>query len=61
MTKVKCVLGYFDTRLNRHVDVDEVLEETDFRAMQLIKANVAVIVAEEEPAKEKKPRKKKEV
>lgn len=41
MTKVKCVKGYFDTKLNRHVNVNEEFEVTDDRAKQLIKARVA--------------------
>jgi hypothetical protein len=41
MTKVKCVKGYFDTKLNRHVSVNEEFEVTDDRAKQLVKARVA--------------------
>ena len=59
MTKVKCVLGYFDTKLNRHVDIGEELEVDADRAKQLIKAKVAEGTA---PTAEKvaKTRKKKE-
>lgn len=60
MSMVKCVLGYFDTKLNRHVDIDEEIEVTDERAAQLIKAKVAVTTATPKKVG-KKTRKKEEV
>lgn len=64
MIGVKCVKGYFDTKLNRHVAVDEEFEVTEDRAKQLVKAKVAVTAATgktEEPAKApKRTRAKKE-
>ena len=63
MVNVKCILGYYDTRLERHVNIDEVLEVDADRAKQLEKAKVAVVTAApdapEKPAK--KSRAKKEV
>lgn len=53
MTKVKCILGYYDTKLGRHVDVDEEFEVTEDRAKQLVKAKVAVLV--DAPEKAVKP------
>ena len=41
MTKVKCILGYFDTKLNKSVAIGEELNVTEERANQLIKAKVA--------------------
>ena len=58
MTKVKCVLGYFDTKLNRHVDIDEEIEVDADRAKQLIKAKVAEVTTPTENVA--KTRKKKE-
>ena len=63
MSKVKCIKCYFDTKLNRHVNVNEEFEVTDDRAKQLIKAKVAKEVTTpttEKVAKAKKPRVKKE-
>ena len=59
MVKVKCILGYHDTKLNRHVAIDEELEVTEERAKQLVKAKVAEVTT---PPTEKavKSRKKKE-
>ena len=59
MVKVKCILGYHDTKLNRRVAIDEEIEVTDERAKQLIKAKVAEVTT---PTTEKvaKTRKKKE-
>ncbi len=56
MITVKCVKGYFDTQLNRHVDVNEEFEVTEERAKRLIKANVATTTTE----KVAKGRKKRE-
>lgn len=58
--KVKCILGYHDTKLNRHVAIDEELEVSEERAKQLIKAKVAVEVTTTTPEKVVKTRKKKE-
>lgn len=41
MARVKCILGYYDTKLNRHVNVDEEFNVAEDRAKQLIKAKVA--------------------
>ena len=60
MTKVKCVLGYFDTKLNRHVDIDEEIEVDDDRATQLIRAKVAEVTTPTAEKVAKKTRKKKE-
>ena len=62
MTNVKCVLGYFDTKLNRSVAIGEELEVTEDRAKQLVKAKVAEITTTtpKEVAKATKARKKKE-
>jgi hypothetical protein len=64
MKTVKCVKGYYDTKLNRQVKPDEEFEVTDERATQLIKAKVSVEVATPTPTPEKvatpKTRKKKE-
>ena len=59
MVKVKCILGYYDTKLNRSVAIDEEIEVDDDRANQLIKAKVAEVTT---PTTEKvvKTRKKKE-
>ena len=59
MTKVKCILGYFDTKLNRYVAIDEEIEVTDERADQLIKAKVAEVTTTT-TEKVAKTRKKKE-
>lgn len=62
MTNVKCVLGYFDTKLNRSVAIGEELEVTEDRANQLVKAKVAEITTTtpKEVVKATKTRKKKE-
>ncbi len=62
MTKVKCVLGYFDTKLNRSVAIGEEFDVADDRANQLVKAKVAEITTTtpKEVAKTTKTRKKKE-
>ena len=65
MFKVKCVLGYFDTKLNRHVDIGEEFEVTEDRANQLVKAKVCEVTTTTpkevaEPQKTTKTRKKKE-
>ena len=59
MVKVKCVLGYFDTKLNRSVAIGEELEVVDERAKQLVKANVAELTTTT-PKEVAKTRKKKE-
>lgn len=60
MAKVKCILGYFDTRLDRHVAVDEELEVTEDRAKQLVKARVAEVTTPTTEKVVKKTRAKKE-
>ena len=66
MIKVKCVLGYFDTKLNKSVAIGEEFEVDDDRANQLVKAKVAEITTTtttttpKEVAKATKTRKKKE-
>ena len=65
MTKVKCILGYYDTKLNRSVAIGEELEVDNARADQLIKAKVAVTTTTTEKVAEvvkapKKSRAKKE-
>ena len=62
MTNVKCVLGYFDTKLNRSVAIGEELEVTEDRAKQLVKAKVAEVTTTtpKEVATATKTRKKKE-
>ena len=46
MIKVKCILGYYDTKFNRSVAAGEEFEVGEDRAKQLIKAKVAVIVTD---------------
>lgn len=63
MAKVECILGYYDTKLNRSVAIGETFEVDEDRAKQLTKAKVAITVTENaaEPAKApKKSRAKKE-
>ena len=43
MVKVKCILNYYDTKLNKSVSIGEELEVTDDRAKQLTKAKVAEV------------------
>ncbi len=60
MVRVKCILGYYDTKLNKSVAIGEELDVTDDRAKQLVKAKVAEVTT---PTTEKvatKTRKKKE-
>lgn len=59
MVKVKCILGYYDTKLNRSVAVDEEFEVSEDRAKQLLKAKVVENAAEPVKAT-RKPRTKKE-
>lgn len=63
MTRVKCILGYFDTKLNKSVAIGEELDVTDDRAKQLIRAKVAerVTTPTTEKVATKKTRAKKEV
>ena len=65
MTGVKCILGYYDTKLNRSVAIGEEFEVEDDRARQLVKAKVAVTTSTTEKVAEpvkapKKARAKKE-
>lgn len=41
MVRVKCILGYYDTKLNKSVAIGEEFEVTEDRAKQLVKAKVA--------------------
>lgn len=59
MINVKCVLGYHDTKLNRHVDIGEEFEVTEDRAKQLVKAKVCEATTTT-PKVAKKSRAKKE-
>ena len=59
MVKVKCILGYYDTKLNKSVAIGEELEVTDERANQLIKAKVCEVTTTT-TEKVAKARKKKE-
>ena len=60
MAKVKCILGYFDTKLKRTVKIDEEFEVTEDRAKQLVKAKVAEVTTPTPEKVVKKPRAKKE-
>lgn len=61
MAKVKCILGYYDTQLNKSVAIGEEFEVADDRARQLVKAKVAVTTpTTKKVATPKKPRTKKE-
>lgn len=60
MIKVKCILGYFDTKLNRHVDIGEEFDVTEDRAKQLVKAKVCDAATTTTPKVAKKSRAKKE-
>lgn len=62
MVKVKCILNYYDTKLNRTVKTGEEFEVTEDRAKQLTKAKVAEVTTPtiEKMVKAKKPRVKKE-
>ena len=60
MVKVKCILNYYDTKLNRTVSIGEELEVTDDRAKQLTKAKVAEITTTPKEVATPKTRKKKE-
>ncbi len=61
MTKVKCILGYFDTKLKRTVAIGEEFEVTDERANQLVKAKVVELTTPTTEKVVKKPRAKKGV
>lgn len=61
MTKVKCILGYFDTKLKRTVAIGEEFEVTDERANQLVKAKVVELTTPTPEKVVKKPRAKKGV
>ena len=60
MVKVKCILNYYDTKLNKSVSIGEELEVTDDRANQLVKAKVAEITTTPKDVATPKTRKKKE-
>lgn len=52
--KVKAITDYNDLQLKKVVKADDVLEVSEERANALIKAKVAVVIADEEP-EEKAP------
>lgn len=54
MVKVKCILGYYDSKLTRSVAIDEELDVDEARAKQLIKAKVAVAVDKEVKTRSRK-------
>ena len=63
MVTVKCILNYYDTKLNRHVESGEEFEVDEDRAEKLVKARVASVIptpTTEKVVKAKKPRVKKE-
>lgn len=65
MVTVKCILNYYDTKLNRHVESGEEFEVDEDRAEKLVKARVASVIPTPTPTTEKvvkakKPRVKKE-
>ena len=62
MLNVKCILNYYDTKINRTVEVGEEFEVTEDRAKQLTNAKVAEVTTPttEKVIKAKKPRVKKE-
>ena len=61
MVKVKCILGYYDTKQNKRVRIGEELEVAEERANRLIKAKVCELVSTPTtPEKVAKARKKKE-
>ncbi len=51
MVKVKCILGYYDSKLTRSVAIDEEFDVDEARAKQLIKAKVAEAVAADKEVK----------
>ena len=59
--KVKCILGYYDTKLNKSVAIGETFDVAEDRAKQLVKAGVCeVTTTTTEKVATKKPRAKKE-
>ena len=62
MVNVKCILNYYDTKLNRNVVIGEEFEVTEDRAKQLTNAKVAELVTTTTTEKVATPktRKKKE-
>ena len=65
MVTVKCILPYYDTKFNRHVELGEEFKVDDDRAEKLVKARVASVITTTTPTTEKvvkakKPRVKKE-
>lgn len=61
MVKVKCILGYYDTKRNKRVRIGEEFEVTEERAKRLLKAKVVEEIPPTTPEKVDKARKKKEV
>lgn len=60
MVNVKCILGYYDTKLDRHVDAGEEFDVTEDRAKQLLKAKVAEVITPDTEKVAKRGRAKKE-
>ena len=60
MVKVKCILNYYDTKLNRTVKSGEEFEVSEDRAKQLTKAKVAEVTTTPPKEVAKKARAKKE-
>ena len=60
MVKVKCILNYYDTKLNRTVKSGEEFEVSEDRAKQLTKAKVAEVTTTTPKEVAKKARAKKE-
>lgn len=63
MVNVKCILNYYDTKLNRNVVIGEEFGVDEDRAEKLVKARVASVIptpTTEKVVKAKKPRVKKE-
>lgn len=46
MVKVKCILGYYDTKLEKEIEVGKEFSVTEERAKQLIKAKVVTPTTE---------------
>lgn len=60
MINVKCIKGYYDTKLNRSVSIGEEFEVTEDRAKQLVKAGVSEVTTPTTEKVAKRGRAKKE-
>ena len=60
MANVKCVKGYYDTKLNRSVKIGEEFDVAEDRAKQLLKAGVCEATAPTTEKVAKRSRVKKE-